>query len=153
MQRSVQLSNCTEVSCLLIHLPHRSMYLKIVGVQNVFLHSHPCTAKSNFHLFTLLKSATHQVFSPVTQTICCVIPCCSYFWTVLCAPLRDNSNAADKSLVALSFRESAPSRVLHSCLSVPTYRCDHRLEATHCTVTTHLSQEALCLHGATMIRP
>lgn len=58
--------------------------------------------------------------SPVTQTVCCVIPSCSYSWTVLCAPQRDNSIAADKSLVAVGYPESAPSRVLHSCLSLPT---------------------------------
>jgi len=31
-----------------------------------------------------------------------------------------NSSAADKSLVAVGYPESAPSRVLHSCLSLPT---------------------------------
>jgi hypothetical protein len=58
--------------------------------------------------------------SPVTQTVCCVIPCCSYSWSVLYARKRDNSSAGDKSLVALGFQESAPPRVLHSCLSLPT---------------------------------
>jgi len=74
--------------------------------------------------------------SPVTQTVCCVVPSCSYSWTVLCAPQRDNSSAADKSHVALGFAESAPPRVLHSCLSIPTGAI---------TVTTHLSPKRPCV--------
>jgi len=58
--------------------------------------------------------------SPVTETVFCSIPCCSYSWTVLCTPQRDNSVAGDKPLVALGFPELEPPHVLHSCLSLPT---------------------------------
>ena len=63
--------------------------------------------------------ADPPLVSPVTQPDCCIVPCCCYSWTVLCAPQRDNPSAANKSLVALGFPESAPPRVLRSCPYLP----------------------------------
>jgi hypothetical protein len=120
MQRSVWLSSCTELSCLLIHLPHASMYLKIIWVYKLVSRIHTHVQPRAILLVHYSQSGYPLGVSPVSQTSCCVIPSCSYSWTVLCAPQRDNSSAADKSLVALGYPESAPPRVLHSCLSLPT---------------------------------